>query len=374
MNTFWHTPYRYGWMLLQAAMQSARHADAIYILFAIMLLNLFVSPPPGMFLQGGPSGWLWQALSFVLTVSLMTGWMQIIHARTWLLFVDSAKHAPSQVLNVEDHAPCRVVFKTGDTKPESGDSVIQDTSKQSTYIPPLADVDEDGYGGMEEFLEAKRPVLQRPVKAPFFQGIGRFWGRSAFINAMQSLLMLGLFIAPFAYLAVYAGVPETLKTITFEQLERLNTMDNEAMKAALMRLPRPEIQLLSQWAAGFCISMLLTVFGFLSTALWWPSVLVWDLSPLQGFALQWQYYRRDYIRALMTASVQFGVLGFMFMLQVSHTGNVFVDALLQVGIFFGFLFSSHLAFIYIYSVTRPPFITEEQQKQLAKAPTLEITA
>jgi hypothetical protein len=372
VSQFWQTPYRLGWMLLQALMQTARHADAVYVLFAIMLMNLFLSPPMSAIGVNPLVALWWKLLSFTLLLTLMTGWMQVMHSRTWLLMLDYTKRDAALMNDTHCHAPCLVSVKSGFTQKEAssplGVTNEQNTPEVNAFITPL----EDGSDGEDSLLDqafsTERPVLMRPVKLPFFQGVARFWGRSVLLNFLLALLLLSLMVAPFAYMAVYAGVPELFSHISEQSLNELSQLSNTALKAKLMGLPRHEIQLLSQWAAAFCISMGLTLLGFLATALWWPTLIVWDVTPLQALGIQWQYLRRDYVRAIVVSSFQFGVLGFLIMVGLTRSGNLWLDAISQVAVFFAFLYGVHLSYIYIYSVTRPPFLNSEQQGLLQATP------
>ena len=242
MNSFWQTPYRLGWMLLQALMQTARHADAVYVLFAIMLMNLFVGPSPQAFATNPGVALLWQLLSFTLMLTLMTGWMQVMHSRTWLFMVDAAKQNPAYIRSAEQHAPCLVAFAT--TTPEdataSDDSLNKPLPTQSgvpPFIAPLEHASEGVESLMEQALTEQRPVLMRPVRLPFFQGVGRFWGRSVLLNYLLGILLLGLMLVPFAYLAKFAGIPDTFQYISVEALEKLNALSNTQLQARLMALP-----------------------------------------------------------------------------------------------------------------------------------------
>jgi hypothetical protein len=361
---FWRSPHRLGWMLLQALMQTGRHADAIYILFAIVLMNMLLSPPPVVLETGGVLGLFWQLLSFALLFTLMTGWMQMLHARTWLLMVDEARRTPEAEATAEwqSPAPCPVVFAQARTVPEEGDVV----PSSPTYIPPVMESTNEN-PLLLQALETERPVLMRPVRVPFFQGIARFWGRSVILNFLQVLLLLGTMLAPLAYLAYFKGVPETFTQGNPEALlMQLSDMSKPELTAWMSRLPRAELELISQWGAGLCLSMGLTLLVFLATALWWPLMLVWDISPLQALGLQFQLLRRDYFRAVLVGSLQFGVFGFFLMLQVTRTGITWLDAMTQVAIFLAYLYGNHLAFLYIFSATRPPFLTPQQREQLQK--------
>jgi hypothetical protein len=365
---FWNTPFRLGWILKSALLQTGRHADTMYLLFAIMLFTGLLSPVPAQLASGNALAWFWQGLAVVMTLTFMAGWMQIMHARTWLLMLDEAKHHARSVLLADSPSPCHLfAFAKGASTEATEKQDEKETSspQASPWVTPLQRQDTDE-NIVRDLLKVERPCFLRPVITPFFQGIGRFWGRSLLLNLLQSFLLVGMIILPFWIIATSQGVPDVFQQLNPEKLEALANMSQAALNKVLLQQPAEQLQLISLWMMGLCIAMLGGLLFFLFTALWWPTVLVCDVPVWKALQLQGFFFRKDYVRALIVASLQVGLIGFFVMFPLMHSPNVWLNAMIQVGLFFGYLYSTHLAFIYVYSMTQPPFLSEKVKAEVLK--------
>ena len=360
-NKTWNTPLRLGWMLKSAWLQTGRHADVMYPLFLILLLSGLLSPAPDQLASGEGVILLWQGLSMLTTLTLMSGWMQVLHARTWLFMLEEAQKHPKEVLL----DPARVP--------------LADFSQASLEAPPgwmnpLQRIEGD-QSAAQDASKLEHPSVSRPTLTPLFQGIGRFWGRSFAINALQGIAFAVAVILPFVLIYKTYGVPDLFAQATPESLERLANLSSAQMQAMLLKLPSAQITLISQWMMGLFISMICALLVFLATALWWVTMLVCDASIGRALLLQWRFFKHDYLRAVFIAAAQVGILGFFVIYPLAHSGNMWVNMILNVGLFFGFLFSTHLAFIYVYSVVKPPFLPPSLRESiLKKASTLDAIA
>jgi|GEM_PF-6204038 len=374
--SFWDTPFRYGWIIRNAFLQTGRHADAVYTLFLILFLELFVGPPAGMISNSGLLASVWQGLTTILMLTMMAGWMQQMHSRSWLLMIEEMKRY-SGILKGEYPALCPLVITPKVIKPskdqekvealpdlkQSGDPSATLRLTPATLLAPVQASPTDDKGVIKA-IEADRPALMRPVLTPLFQGIGRFWGRSLVVNIVQALVLTTCLLVPFMVIYSIYGAPEQLMALKPAEIEAM--IDANTFKTFLAGLPAAEISLISKWMIGITISMILTLIGFMATALWWSTLLVLDTTPLQALKMQWAFFRKDPVRFLITASSQLGPFGFILMYNLLRVDNFILNSFLQIGLFMGFLFMTHLAFIYIYSVTQPELLTDKQ-KTLLKA-------
>ncbi len=368
-ETTWNTPFRLGWMLKSALVQTGRHADVIYPLFLILLLSGVLSPSPAQLATGEGVILLWQGLCMLTTLTLMTGWMQVLHARTWLFMLEEAQEHPKDVLL----STPRVPFADFVESPKEGDETKSPTDAPF-WLNPLQRSEAD-QTAMQEASKLEHPAFSRPTITPLFQGIGRFWGRSFAINAIQGIAFAVAVILPFILIYKTYGVPDLFAHATPESLEKLSSLSSAQMQAMLLKLPPAQLTLISQWMIGVFLSMMGALLVFLATALWWVTMLVSDASIGRALILQWRFFKHDYLRAVFIAAAQVGILGFFVMYPLVHVGNIWVNMVLNVGLFFGFLFSTHLAFIYVYSVVQPPFLTKALRDGiLKKASTLDAIA
>ena len=371
MTSFWqttfNTPFRLGWMIKSALLQTGRHADVIYPLFLIVLLSGVLSPSPTQMATGQGFVLLWQGLCILTTLTLMTGWMQVLHARTWLFMCEEAKKHSKEVLLSTPRVPFSDFVDPPKENTASKSTVV-------TWMNPLQRSEAD----QSTVLEAKKVEetrFLRPTITPFFQGIGRFWGRSFAINTLQGIAFMLAVVLPFIIIYKMFGVPDLFAQATPESLEKLANLSNTQIKAVLLKQTPAQLTLLSQWMMGVFLSMMSALLVFLATALWWVTMLVSDTSIGRALILQWRFFKHDYLRAIFIASAQVGILGFFLIYPLAHSGNVWVNMFLNVGLFFGFLFSTHLAFIYVYSVVQPPFLSEAiREGILKKASTLDAIA
>jgi hypothetical protein len=368
-ETTWNTPFRLGWMLKSALLQTGRHADVIYPLFLILLLSGVLSPSPAQPASGEGVMLLWQGLCMLTTLTLMTGWMQVLHARTWLFMLEEAQKHPKEVLL----STPRVPFADFVAPPKEGDEAKNETPP-TAWMNPLQRSEAD-QTAVQEASKLEHPAFLRPTITPMFQGIGRFWGRSFAINAIQGIAFAVAVLLPFFLIYKTYGVPDLFAQATPESLEKLSNLSSDQMQALLLKQPSAQITLISQWMMGLCLSMISAFLVFLATALWWVTMLVSDASIGRALILQWRFFRHDYLRAVFIATAQVGLLGFFVMYPLAHSGNMWVNMILNVGLFFGFLSSTHLAFIYVYSVVQPPFLTKALRDGiLKKASTLDAIA
>jgi len=340
-ETTWNTPFRLGWMLKSALVQTGRHADVIYPLFLILLLSGVLSPSPAQLATGEGVILLWQGLCMLTTLTLMTGWMQVLHARTWLFMLEEAQEHPKDVLL----STPRVPFADFVESPKEGDETKSPTDAPF-WLNPLQRSEAD-QTAMQEASKLEHPAFSRPTITPLFQGIGRFWGRSFAINAIQGIAFAVAVILPFILIYKTYGVPDLFAHATPESLEKLSSLSSAQMQAMLLKLPPAQLTLISQWMIGVFLSMMGALLVFLATALWWVTMLVSDASIGRALILQWRFFKHDYLRAVFIAAAQVGILGFFVMYPLVHVGNIWVNMVLNVGLFFGFLFSTHLAFIYL---------------------------
>ena len=368
-ETTWNTPFRLGWMLKSAFVQTGRHADVMYPLFMILLLSGVLSPSPAQLSTGEGVILLWQGLCMLTTLTLMTGWMQVLHARTWLFMLEEAQKHPKDLLL----GTPRVPFADFVESPKQGDETKSEVAT-TAWMNPLQRSEAD-QTAVQEASKLEHPSFLRPTITPMFQGIGRFWGRSFAINAIQGIAFAAAVILPFVLIYKTYGVPDLFAHATPESLEKLSNLSSAQMQAVLLKQSPAQINLISQWMMGLCLSMMGALLVFLATALWWVTMLVTDTSIGRALILQWRFFKHDYLRAVFIAAAQVGILGFFVMYPLAHSGNVWVNMLLNVGLFFGFLFSTHLAFIYVYSVVQPPFLSKALRDGiLKKASTLDAIA
>jgi len=267
----------------------------------------------------------------------------------------------------------RVPFADFVESPKEGDETKSPTDAPF-WLNPLQRSEAD-QTAMQEASKLEHPAFSRPTITPLFQGIGRFWGRSFAINAIQGIAFAVAVILPFILIYKTYGVPDLFAHATPESLEKLSSLSSVQMQAMLLKLPPAQLTLISQWMIGVFLSMMGALLVFLATALWWVTMLVSDASIGRALILQWRFFKHDYLRAVFIAAAQVGILGFFVMYPLVHVGNIWVNMVLNVGLFFGFLFSTHLAFIYLYSVVQPPFLTKALRDGiLKKASTLDAIA
>jgi hypothetical protein len=350
-HSFWHTPFRLGWMLKTALLQTGRHADVLYPLFAIVLISGFLSPSLAQLESGTSAVMLWQGLSIVLTFTLMTGWMQTMNARTWLMMLDEAKQQPLLLLDGVS-MPSPLPLK-------------ESSSETTAWMTPVQRHAEDTVA-VQASAKTDRPCLLRPTLTPFFQGIGRFATRSLVVNGVQTLVFAMAILLPFFVIYKLYGLPTLLGELTPERLNAFASMSSAEIKALILKQPPEQLQLISTWMMGLFIAMIQALLVFLLTILWWPTLLVSDTSVGEAFKLQLRYFKHDYIRALLVASSQVGLLGLFILLPATSSPSLWLNIVMQVGLFFGFVFSTHFAFIYVYSLLRPAFIPKHIQSELLK--------
>ncbi len=350
-HSFWHTPFRLGWMLKTALLQTGRHADVLYPLFTIVLFSGFLSPSLAQLESGTSAVLLWQGLSIILTLTLMTGWMQTVNARTWLMMLDEAKQHPLLLLD-------GVSMPSPLPKKEP-------PSETSAWMIPLQRHAEDT-ATVQESAKTDRPCLLRPTLTPFFQGIGRFAVRSLVVNGVQTLVFALAVLLPFFVIFKLYGLPTLLGDLTPERLNTFASMPSPEIKALILKQSPEQVQLISTWMIGLFVAMIQALLVFLLTVLWWPTLLVSDTSPAEAFRLQLRYFKYDYLRAILVASSQVGLLGLFILLPATSSPSLLLNIVLQVGLFFGFVFSTHFAFIYVYSLLRPAFIPKQIQSELLK--------
>jgi hypothetical protein len=364
--SFWNTPFRFGWIIRNALLQTGRHADAIYTLFLILFLELFLGPTAGQLTGNFLLSGAWQGLTTILMLTLMAGWMQQMHSRSWLLMIEEMKRYPG-ILRGEYPPLCPFVEPAQGVTPEM-DKGEKDASTEGAapagsriMLSPVQASDENDKAIIKA-IEADRPAFMRPVLTPLFQGVGRFWGRSLVVNLTQALLLTACVLAPFVVIYTVYGVPETLMALKPAEIEAM--IDANTFKTWLAALPPAEIQVISKWMMGITIAMMLTLIGFMATALWWSTLLVLDTTPLKALGMQWRFFRKDPIRFLFAASSQLGPFGFILMYNLLRVDNFMVNSFLQIGLFLGFLFMTHLAFLYVYSLAQPELLTDKQKTVL----------
>ncbi|MFN7311515.1 MAG: hypothetical protein ACK5T0_09140, partial [Vampirovibrionales bacterium] len=144
------------------------------------------------------------------TLTLMTGWMQVLHARTWLFMLEEAQEHPKEVLL----ASPRVPFADFVTPSEEADEP-QSPTDAPLWTNPLQRSEAD-QTAVQDASKLEHPSFLRPTITPLFQGIGRFWGRSFAINVIQGIAFAVAVILPFVLIYKTYGVPDLFAQATPE--------------------------------------------------------------------------------------------------------------------------------------------------------------